>query len=628
MASSGNFCTWNALTGIKDDGSSGITFANGNTSASMTHNGISCLGTHGIKSGKWYYEINYHADGNYSDGRLFAGWTSDLKGIKYAFFKQAGGSPDREGFGVHVWFYRNGSQGGKISYQSGTDFTGNTGASNTNIKATQANDIIMCAIDADNHKMYWGINGNWGSTNTNGATATNSDITQVDGWSIESTWQGSTWQPAIWFAGASSGTTAIINAGQDSSFAGTKTSGSANASDSNSVGNFYYTPPTNFLALSSSNLVISDDIDPAQTDDSYPAKNFNVVPYTGNQTDGRAVTGVGFSPDLVWIKQRVSFSNPNILTDTVRGATKRIESNVDIAEATDSDGLQSFTSDGFTLGTNDKYNWTSSHTYVAWCWKAGGAPTATNSAGAGATPTSGSVKIDGSNLGSALAGSIPATKLSANTKGGFSIITYSGTGSNATIAHGLSAKPDFILTKRLNSSQTWGVYHTSLGATKYLALNTNADAGTDSAFWNNTEPTTSVISLGTEGRVNGNSQNYVAYAWHNVAGMQRFGTYIGNGKANGSTIFLGFRPRLFVTKKLGTDNWIVIDSGRETFNAVGEKVLLWDTNDTEFDPSNVNLDFVSNGVKMRNTDGKINASGTEYVYMAWGDVPFKYNNTF
>ena len=631
MASSGNFCTWNALTGIKDDGSSGITFANGNTSASMTHNGISCLGTHGIKSGKWYYEINYHADGNYSDGRLFAGWTSDLKGIKYAFFKQAGGSPDREGFGVHVWFYRNNSQGGKISYQSGTDFTGNTGASNTNIKATQANDIIMCAIDADNHKMYWGINGNWGSTNTNGATATNSDITQVDGWSIESTWQGSTWQPAIWFAGASSGTTAIINAGQDSSFAGTKTSGSANASDSNSVGNFYYTPPTNFLALSSANLPISDDIDPAGDDGETenPTKQFNVVTYTGNKTDDRAVTGVGFASDLVWIKQRAGSSNPNILTDTVRGVTKRIESNSDIAEGTDTDGLKSFTSDGFTLGTNDKYNWDSGWTYVAWCWKAGGAPTADNSAGAGATPTSGSVKIDGSNLGSALAGSIPATRISANTKAGFSIITYTGTGSNATIGHGLSAKPDLIFTKRRSSAQTWGVYHTSLGATKYLALNSNAAAGTDSTFWNNTEPTTSVISLGTEGRVNGNSQTYVAYAWHNVEGYQKFGIYEPNQNNDGPFVYTGFRPRMvFIKMTAAGDGWGVWDTARSTFNVMDD-FLRWDSNNTETTGTAYQIDFLSNGFKVRTNNAQMNHSSYgPYVYGAWGDVSYKYNQTF
>ena len=207
-------------------------------------------------------------------------------------------------------------------------------------------------------------------------------------------------------------------------------------------------------------------------------------------------------------------------------------------------------------------------------------------------------------------------------------MTYTGTGSNATIGHGLSAKPDFILIKRRSSEQTWGVYHTSLGATKYLALNLNGTAGTDSAFWNDTEPTTSVITIGTEGRVNQNTGTYVAYAWHSVEGYSKFGTYEGNGNADGTFIYMGFRPRLFVTKKLGTDNWIVIDSERETFNVMGEKVLLWDTNDAEFDPGNVNLDFVSNGVKMRNTDGKINANGTEYVYMAWGDVPFKYNNAF
>ena len=572
MASSGNFGVWNPLN-VGSGGSTSLTV--GNTNAVMTGADPRTTGTVGgviSDTDGYYFETVATSTGS---GALTLGIVNEDRHNQC----MAGQIHSRSG--SYMW----------RSYDSGAFFVETS--SNTSYGTFADGDVIGWFVK--NSKLYVKKN--------------NSDVVgDVVNTSAGIDISGGFFFPAVSrTVGGGAQTSSILRTDSD---------------------DWSYSPPTGFKSLTSKDMLVDSNIDPAQTDDDYPAKNFNVVPYTGNQTDGRAVTGVGFAPDLVWIKQRASFSNPNILTDTVRGATKRIESNVDIAEATDSDGLQSFTSDGFTLGTNDKYNWTSSHTYVAWCWKGGGAPTATNSAGAGATPTSGSVKIDGSNLGSALAGSIPATKLSANTKGGFSIIAYTGTGSNATIAHGLSAKPDFILTKRTSSQQTWGVYHTSLGATKYLALNTNADAGTDSTFWNNTEPTTSVISLGTEGRVNGNSQNYVAYAWHNVEGMQRFGTYIGNGNADGQFIYMGFRPRLFVTKKLGTDNWIVIDSARETFNAMGEKVLLWDTNDLEFDPSAVNLDFVSNGVKMRNTDGKINASGTEYVYMAWGDVPFKYNNTF
>ena len=380
--------------------------------------------------------------------------------------------------------------------------------------------------------------------------------------------------------GGGSGTTAILRPDSDS---------------------WSYTPPSGFKGLTAKDMTISADIDPAGDDGETenPTKQFNAITYTGNGSTN-AISNLGFKPDLIWIKG-TNDSTDNRLVDSTRGVGVALRSNADGGDVSEGNGVTAFGTDGFTLGSETGYNG-SSINFVSWCWKANGGTTASNSNGS-------------------ITSTVQVGK-------GFSIMAYTGTGSNATIGHSLSAKPDFILTKRRSSQQTWGVYHTSLGATKYLALNTNANAGTDSTFWNNTEPTTSVISLGTEGRVNGNSQTYVAYAWHNVEGMQRFSTYIGNGNTNGQFLFLGFRPRLFVTKKLGTDNWVVIDSARETFNVMGEKVLLWDTADTEFDPSAVNIDFVSNGVKMRNTDGKINASGTEYVYMAWADQPAKFSNAF
>jgi len=567
MASSGNFATLNPLVKYSTG-----TFSNGNlTYASGSDDGYTSTIGLNFKS---YCEVRVDVISN--DGGTIG-------------FR---GATDEDEYFDVVSFQEN-YQSGKIYHYKGNS---SQSVSTADIGGTvSAGNIIMMAYDPATYKWWVGVNGIW--RNSGDPANGTGFVFQGSATMFEN--MGS----IHW--GAWNGTythTITFNFGQDSTFGGQETAG-GNA-DGNGFGDFKYSPPTGFLATCSGNIAISDDIDPAQTDDDYPAKNFNVVTWTGNRTDDRAITGVGFAPDLVWIKQRASFGNPNILTDTVRGATKRLESNADIAEGTDSDGLKSFTSDGFTLGTNDKYNWENGWTYTGWCWKANGGVTSSNTDG-----------------------SITST-VQANTKAGFSIMTYTGTGSNATIGHGLSAKPDFILTKRRSASQTWGVYHTSLGATKYLALNTNANAGTSSSFWQDTEPTTSVISLGTEGRVNASSQTYVAYAWHSVEGYSKFGTYKGNGNAEGVFLYLGFRPRLFVTKKLGSDNWVVIDSARETFNAMGEKILMWDTNDAEFDPSAVNLDFVSNGVKMRNTDGKINANATDYVYMAWGDVPFKYNNAF
>jgi hypothetical protein len=206
-------------------------------------------------------------------------------------------------------------------------------------------------------------------------------------------------------------------------------------------------------------------------------------------------------------------------------------------------------------------------------------------------------------------------------------MTYTGNGTGgATIGHGLSAKPDFILIKRRSFDQTWGVYHSALGATKYIALNTTAAAGTDSAFWNNTEPTSTLITLGTEGRVNYNTATYVAYAWHNVDGYSRFGKYLGNYNADGQFIYTGFRPRmLFVKRSDGTNSWFVWDTARTPANKMNS-YLYWDLSNAE--ETGYAIDVVSNGFKLRGQNNATNNNNGEFIYGAWGDVPFKYNNTF
>ena len=321
--------------------------------------------------------------------------------------------------------------------------------------------IVMMAYDPATYKWWVGVNGTWRNSG-NPATGANPVYTG-------SATMFENMSDIFWGAYKSSanGMTVTFNFGQDSTFGGQETAG-GNA-DENGFGDFKYSVPTGFLANCSGNIVISDDIDPAQTNNDIPQKQFNAITYTGNGSTN-AITGLGFKPELVWVKRRNS-SGDNRLVDSLRGVGVALRSNVTGADVSESNGVTAFGTDGFTLGSEGGYN-ASSDTFVAWCWKGGGTPTATNSAGAGATPTAGSVKIDGSNLGSALAGSIPATKISANTKGGFSIITYTGTGSNATIAHGLSAKPDFFTIKNRDggTGMAWATYHSTQGATKYLEL--------------------------------------------------------------------------------------------------------------------------------------------------------------
>jgi hypothetical protein len=399
-----------------------------------------------------------------------------------------------------------------------------------------------------------------------------------------------------------------INGGHDSTGAGDFSAGSA--TDENGFGEFQNTPPTGFLAPSSANLPISADIDPAGDDgaDENPTKQFGVVTYTGNATTGQAITGMGCQPDLVWAKMRSS-TQSNFLSDTSRGINKFLFSDNTNAEGTGggyATVYSSFDSDGFTLGTSGSGPNDSGRTYVAWGWRANGGVTSSNSSG-----------------------SITST-VQANTKSGFSIITYTGTGSNATIGHSLSAKPDFFIVKSRSggTGRNWAVYHSSQGATKYAELDSNGPFYTSSLRWNNTEPTNSLISLGTTASVNANTENFVCYAWHNVEGYSKFGSFEGNSDTDGPMIVTNFRPRLVFCKSAdASENWQVRDTARSTFNADSQVRIYWNSSGAEGSASTASpIDFLSNGFKVRGSNSEINSN--TIVYGAWADVPFKYNNTF
>ena len=385
-----------------------------------------------------------------------------------------------------------------------------------------------------------------------------------------------------------------FNGGHDSTGAGDFSAG-GNA-DANGFGDFQYSPPSGHLACCSANLPISDAVDPAQTDDDYiGGKQFNVLTYTGNGGTNN-ITSLGFQPDLVWIKQRNGTAGHKFY-DSTRGATKMIAPHNTDAEITVSTGLTSFDSDGFTLGSNSGSNG-SSNTYVAWCWRANGGTTTTNTQGA------------------------TSNTLQANTAAGFSISQFSNSSGATTIGHGLGVAPAFYVIKIASGGGgSWGVYHKSIGATKYIRFNSNAAAATASNYFNDTEPTSTVLSVGSTWT----GTTIMCYAWADVEGFQKFGKYIGNGNADGTFTYLGFRPRLLVLKRNATDNWFVFDSARDTFNVVGD-YLLWDA--TQAESASSLIDFTSNGFKLRSSSASLNPSGGEILYMAWGDVPFKYNNTF
>jgi hypothetical protein len=369
---------------------------------------------------------------------------------------------------------------------------------------------------------------------------------------------------------------------------------------------FAYTPPTGFVALNTFNLPTPTIGATASTQ---AGKYMNAVTYTG--TSGtQSVTGVGFQPDFVWIKNRTSTLS-HVLQDVVRGTTAYLISNATTAENTNTanNWFRSFNSDGFTVATltdpggvsTNEWNNTG-YNYVSWNWKANGA---------GSSNTAGSI----------------TSTVSANTTAGFSIVTYTGTGANATVGHGLGVAPSMYITKsRSTSGYDWMVYHVSLGNTKYIYLSTTDAAGTSSLAWNNTSPTSSVFSLGTGTYGNASGTTYVAYCFAPIAGYSAFGSYTGNGSTDGPFIFTGFRPRFVMFKGSSiASNWCMLDSSRNTYNLTDATLQA---NSSAAELTNLSdVDFLSNGIKIRDVvTNDTNVSGQTYIYMAFAESPFKYAN--
>ena len=327
---------------------------------------------------------------------------------------------------------------------------------------------------------------------------------------------------------------------------------------------------------------------------------FNTKLYTGNNTS-TSYTGVGFQPDWIWIKDR-SQAADHTLIDAVRGVKKVIISNSTNAEGTDSStqGLNSFDSDGFTLGTNSNVGSTNNtgDNYVAWNWKANG---------------QGSANSDGS---------INTTYTSANTTSGFSINLFTATGSAGTIGHGLNAVPKMILVKDTNGTGSWQVYHASLGATKYLALNENIAAGTASNRWNDTTPTSSVFSIGSEWS---SGKTLIAYTFAEKTGFSKFGSYTGNSSTDGTFVYTGFKPAFLIQKRSDTTaNWNMYDNKRSSsggFNVVDD---LFYVDGSNAEISYTSVDFLSNGFKFRSSDGALNTGAN--IFMAFAEAPLVGSN--
>jgi len=383
--------------------------------------------------------------------------------------------------------------------------------------------------------------------------------------------------------------TFVVNHGQDSSFAGNKTA-QGNA-DGNGYGDFYYSPPTGYLALCTQNL-------PEPT--VVPSEHFNTGLWTGNSGSQTAVSSWGFQADLLWTKVR-SHVDSHVIRDIVRdGSTTMdasIRSNATTAEYTSS-GTLTTNSTGFSVSGHDggEFNY-NTYTYATWGWKANGA---------GVSNTNGTI----------------TSTVSANVDAGFSIVKWNGTGSTSTIGHGLSSAPEMWLTKRL-SGDHWFSYHHGFGIDSHIYLNSTSAVITSADDpWNSTAATSSVFTVRSTGSVNNNGEDYIAYAFHSVEGYSKVGSYTGNSSSDGTFVYTGFRPAYVMIKRAdASQDWGIYDSGRTDeghYLEANTTIVEWTGSE--------GLSFTSNGFKLEQTWTLNNANGGSYIFIAFAEHPFKHSN--
>jgi len=569
MASSGNFATLNPLQKMSTG-----TFSNGNLTYALSGDDgyISSMAL----TTKSYCEIRVDSQSNY-------GGTIGFRSGQCTSY-----------YGDTATFQLNYSSG-YIRIYKGTSNTdpGNIGGT------VSTGDIVMMAYDPATFKWWVGVNGTWRSSGD--PAAGNNPVYTGSATQFEDT------QDVFWGAWKSSanGLGITCNFGQDSTFGGQETAG-GNA-DGNGFGDFKYSVPSGFLALCSANLSISDDIDPAQTDDDYPGKNFGVVTYTGNGST-QSITGLGFQPDLVWLKSR-SNTKANALFDSNRGVTKYFSSDSTATQTTDTSTLTAFGADGFSLASPAANNLVNGNgfTYVGWAWKAGGSASSDSS------------------------GDITVSR-STNSASKFTIATWTGNGtSGQTIPHGLGVKPAMTFIKKLDATSATNVWHQGNNDGDYDSF---GELSSTAAWYQNqgvngpfsAAPGTEFLTLTAYAQVNGSSNTYVGYFWADVEGMQKFGLYEGNGNADGPFVYTGFRPSmLFLKISTASNGWFTYDKERDGLNG-RNNTLSWQ--DTTVEDNTYQLDILSNGFKVKGSNNAHNQSGQTFLYGAWADVPFKYNNTF
>ena len=355
---------------------------------------------------------------------------------------------------------------------------------------------------------------------------------------------------------------------------------------------FAYTPPSGFKALCTANLPVATIVK--------GNKYMDATTYTGNGGTQTVTNAAGFKPDLVWLKNRSGAYN-HALNDSVRGAGQTLESNTTNSEFAYSAYFTAINSNGFSLaGGIGQFN-LNTNNYVAWQWQAGQGTTSSN--------TNGSI----------------TSTVSVNATAGFSVVTYTGTGANATVGHGLGVAPELVIVKSRSAAATnWNVLHVNaVGATRALFLNSNVTFTTSATYWNNTNPTSSVFSIGTDAGCNTNGATYVAYCFSSIKGFSAFPYFIGNGSVDGTFLYLGFRPKFVMIKNTGIGDWVELDTSRDQYNVASANLLA---NSSAAETSSSSIDILSNGIKIRTTSANYNTNGNYYAVIAFAENPFQNSN--
>tara|TARA_R110002167_G_scaffold10149_3_gene46715 strand:- start:2120 stop:4603 length:2484 start_codon:yes stop_codon:yes gene_type:complete len=468
-----------------------------------------------------------------------------------------------------------------VYYTDGTKTVNNSGSAYGDSFGN--GDVIGIAVDRDNNNVYFSKNGTFQNSGdpTSGATGTGAISYDFDS-EIASGAEEYFWRFAD--GGGTTGPVLLVNFGNP-----VYALDSAN-SDTGGIGSFEYAVPSGYYAVCSKNIATNF----TTIDD--PSAYFQTTLYTGNGGADHAITNGGNSdlqPDWVWIKNRDA-ADAHMLFDSTRGVTKSLSSDATAAEVTDTDTLDAFQSDGFRVDADVKVN-TNAEKYVAWQWKANGGTTST------------------------LSGGISAT-VQADTTAGFSIVKFAASDNNNQVEHGLGAEPYFIIAKGKDVTDNWFIYHKSTGANGYQMLNTTAAfEGSNATVWRNITPTSQYFYVSTGG-FNDDSTDVIAYCFAPIQGYSKFGSYTGNGNANGPFIYTGFKPTWIMVKRTdSTSNWQINDNKRDVSN-VSNTVIYPNVADAE--GTDTSWDVLSNGFKMRQSFGSKNASGSIYVYMAFAESPF------